>query len=163
MVAFGEVYDCHVSVRQPCLSLHAHVADRPPVELLGNGHQLASMARSMDERRARMTDPTVVPILSVVIALLALFGVIVSLLLQVRQLRVSRLEASRSAMLEIVKLLIDEPAFVRGSGRCPVFRFGAVPAGAFAQPVFHAGRAELLVRPFRGLASANRGEYQGRT
>lgn len=44
-----------------------------------------------------------------IIALFALFGVIVSLLLQVRQLRVSRLEASRSALLEIVKLFVAEP------------------------------------------------------
>jgi hypothetical protein len=56
-----------------------------------------------------MTDQAALSIVSVVIAVLALSGVIVSLLLQVRQLRVSQREASRAAMLEIVKLFIGDP------------------------------------------------------
>lgn len=52
---------------------------------------------------------TVLAIISTLISSIALLGVVVSLLLQARQLRVSQLQASRAAQLELVKMAMDNP------------------------------------------------------
>jgi hypothetical protein len=52
---------------------------------------------------------TTAAVISALISALALGGVALSLLLQVRQLKIAQLQASRAAQLELVKLAIENP------------------------------------------------------
>jgi Family of unknown function (DUF6082) len=55
-----------------------------------------------------MSDETIA-VVSTLISSVALIGVVISLLLQARQLRISQLQASRTAQAELLKVAIEEP------------------------------------------------------
>nr|WP_281901592.1 DUF6082 family protein [Phytohabitans aurantiacus] len=58
-----------------------------------------------------MTDASfTIAIVSTLISSLALVGVMVSLLAQVRQLQVNRLQAFRATQAELIKMALDDPA-----------------------------------------------------
>jgi hypothetical protein len=56
-----------------------------------------------------MNSQGTIAIISTLISSIALVGVVVSLLLQARQIRVSQLQASRSAQAEMLKVAIEDP------------------------------------------------------
>jgi Family of unknown function (DUF6082) len=56
-----------------------------------------------------MSSGSTLPIISTLLSSIALIGVALSLLLQARQLRTNRLQASRAAQIDLIKLSMDNP------------------------------------------------------